>query len=1088
MDVLRHLLLRDEAANETPKDPAQVLLELLADPFSSQAKLAQDAIFAALGSSLGITAAIAICFSFLRPYNSVVYAPKLKHADEKHAPPPLGKGVLAWVVPLWATSELDMVNLVGMDAALFMRFTRMCRNIFLVLSLLGCAILIPVNWSNFAAWADATSVSRITPLNVWGSPLWATVAFAWLLTIVVCGFLWWNYKKVLQLRRLYMKSEEYQHSLHARTLMLYDIPKNLTSDEGIARIIDTIAPNSSFSRTAVARDVKVLPDLIQQHDSAVRKLEKVLAIYLKDPHNLPAERPKCPPSKKDPSFGTYPKGHKVDAIEYLTQRIKVLELEIKDVRQRVDKRGSMPYGFSSYADIAEAHALAYACRKKKPHGATVKLAPRPNDIIWDNMPLNSSTRRTRRLWNNLWMAVLTILWIAPNALIAIFLVNLTNLGRVWPAFEQSLLESPALWSIIQGIASPALMSLVYLVLPTIFRRLSIKAGDQTKTGRERHVVAKLYAFFVFNNLVVFSIFSALWTFIASVIQQTKKGTGAWDAFLDANIGAALFVSLCNASPFWVTWLLQRELGAAVDLAQLWTLLSSFIMRKFSSPTPRELIELTAPPPFDYASYYNYFLFYSTVALCYSGIQPLVLPAAALYFCIDVGLKKYLLLYVFVTKTESGGMFWRMLFNRFLFGSMISHLVVFLIVWVRGDGTHVQAFAVAPLPFLMIAFKIYCARAFDDKMHYYTMRYSAQQRAESGFDVKEQSQRNDRLAARFGHPALYKPLITPMVHAKAQNLLASVYQGRLSDGRDAGFEDSVTVSGYSDTYVLDNMAAGKAGKVSASIPGFEVVPESRLDFEYYKNRDEFAADHGGGDLFGRNSDLIRPGTPGTIGSGHSDPNSRPGTPQGGMGFSGAGNRRYPEPSGGAGSAYPHGYMSPAPPSAGGYPGQPVYAGDAPPRSRSPMYAHANDSGTNLVASAAGMPVSTPGYPPTPSTYGGSQRDRDRDMDPLGLMQPVASTSISSRHSPVSAGGGGGGGSSSHHRAPGMLGGGPYGYGGLPQTDEMDGVVVPSPPLATQSPAQYDYFRGGADRSGTPGAATRGAGGGGGGGGSHIWGGN
>ncbi|EAQ88310.1 hypothetical protein CHGG_04929 [Chaetomium globosum CBS 148.51] len=1037
MDILRRLLERDVG----PKDPAQILLELLSDPFSSQAK----AIFAALGSSLGVTAAIAICFSFLRPYNSVVYAPKLKHADEKHAPPPLGKGVFAWVVPLWSTSELDMINLVGMDAALFIRFTRMCRNIFLVLSVLGCAILIPIYWVNFAA-EEASWVTRITPLNVWASSHWATVTFAWLLTAVVCGFLWWNYRKVLQLRRLYMKSEEYQQSLHARTLMLYDIPKTLTSDEGIARIIDNVAPNSSFARTAVARDVKVLPDLIQQHEKAVRKLEKVLAIYLKDPHNLPSERPKCPPSKKDPSYGTYPKGHKADAIDYLTQRIKVLELEIKDVRQRVDKRGSMPYGFSSYSDIAEAHAIAYACRKKKPHGTIIKLAPKPNDIIWDNMPLNSSTRSSRRLWNNLWMAVLTILWIAPNAMIAIFLVSLSNLGQVWQAFDVSLKENPGIWSIIQGIASPALMSLVYLVLPIIFRRLSIKAGDQTKTGRERHVVAKLYAFFVFNNLIVFSIFSALWTFTATVVQKTEKGIDAWEAFVDADIGQTLFMSLCGVSPFWVTWLLQRQLGAAIDLAQLWALLSSFFMRKFSSPTPRELIELTAPPPFDYASYYNYFLFYSTVALCYSAIQPLVLPAAAMYFCIDVALKKYLLLYVFVTKTESGGMFWRMLFNRFLFGSMLSHLVVFLIVWVRGDGTHVQAYAVAPLPFLMIAFKFYCAHAFDKKMHFYATTYSAQQRAETGFDVKEQSARNDRLASRFGHPALYKPLITPMVHAKAQNLLASVYQGRLSDGRDAAYDDSVTVSGYSDTYALDNMSTGKAGKLSPAVPGFEVVPESRLDFEFYKNRDEFTADHGGGDMYGRHPDINRPGTPGTMGSGHSD--SRPGTPQGGMGFGGGGNRRnysqYPESSA-AGSAYPHGYMSSAAaPGVNSYPGQSLYVSDPPSRSRSPMYANANDSGTNLVAGAAGMAVSTPAYPPTPSSYN-SHRDHNMSLDP-GPMP-----SMSSRHSPVSAGGLAG---SSSLRAPGMLGGGPHGYGGLPQTDDLD--LVQSPPLlgapSAQDPAQ------------------------------------
>ena len=59
---------------------------------------------------MGITAAIALCFSFVRPYNTVVYAPKLKHADEKHAPPPLGKGIFAWIKPLWSTTEKDLVT------------------------------------------------------------------------------------------------------------------------------------------------------------------------------------------------------------------------------------------------------------------------------------------------------------------------------------------------------------------------------------------------------------------------------------------------------------------------------------------------------------------------------------------------------------------------------------------------------------------------------------------------------------------------------------------------------------------------------------------------------------------------------------------------------------------------------------------------------------------------------------------------------------------------------------------------------------------------------------------------------------------
>jgi len=997
-------------------DPGQELLDLLSDPFKSQ--LQSDSLGYALGTSVGFSAFIAIAFSILRPHNSVVYAPKLKHSDEKHAPPPIGKGYLAWILPLWRATEKEVVNYAGMDAAIFLRFTRMLRNMFLTMAILGCAILCPVYWSLSSNQEfDQTWVMRLTPSLVWAQPLWATIVVAYTCNITICGFLWHNYRRVLQLRRSYYASEEYQNSLHARTLMMTDIPKKYSSDEGIARLIDTVMPHSSFSRTAMARNVKHLPGLISQHDSTVRKLEKVLAHYLKDPKNLPASRPMCYPSKKDPSYGTYPRGQKVDAIEYLTQRIRELEEEVKGARAAIDKRNVLNYGFASYDDIEEAHNIAYLTRNKKPHGAIITLAPRPNDIIWDNMPLSPGTRRWKRFIVTLWITLLTFLWIAPNAMIAVFLVNLQNLGLVWPDFQKSLSANPQFWAIIQGVLSPAITSLVYLILPIIFRRLSIRAGDRTKTGRERHVVGKLYTFFVFNNLIIFSLFSCLWNFVSSVVKDTTKGSDAWQAILKAKLGGALLSSLCLISSFWINWLLQRNLGAAIDLAQLWTLVYSSFMRKFSSPTPRELIELTAPPPFDYASYYNYFLFYSTVALAFSSIQPLVLPAAALYFSIDVWLKKYLLLYIFVTKTESGGMFWRVLFNRICFAVCLSNLVVYLITWEHGEGTRMQFYASLPLPLIVIIFKIYCAKTFDTELHYCNTR-SARKNADGGLAQKDPLRSQNFLAKRFGHPALYKPLITPMVHARAQNILAAVYKGRLTDGREAYTGDTMSTSGYSDAYVLDPMQAGRPGK-GAAMPGFEIVPESRMDFEYYKNRPEFAAEHGGGDIYGRPEDVYRPGTPGSMWNG-SDPGARPDSP----GFmptmprsaspAPAGRSFSPAPD--AGTTYPGGYSRPL--------GSP-YQAYTPPlapdhgRSRSPFYSSPNESGSNLVMQAAPMPSATPGA-------------RERSQDRLGGRAPGTS---------------------------GMLGGGPQGYGGLPQQEDDNG---------DHDPSQYDYFRGARTRNNKSGA--------------------
>ncbi|KAK1689403.1 hypothetical protein BDP55DRAFT_408037 [Colletotrichum godetiae] len=986
-------------------DAGKELLDLLKNPFSSQ--LAKNSVWAALGTSLGVTVGIAVTFSFLRPYNQSVYAPKLKHADEKHAPPPIGKKIWSWIPPLWNTTEDELVHHVGMDATVFLRFVRMCLYIFATISVFGLGILIPtyLSTAESSSTTDRTWIDLITPIAVWGNAYWAQVAVAYIITFVVMGFLWWNYRKVLRLRRKYFESEEYQNSLHARTLMMYDIPKAKCSDEGIATIIDEVVPASSFSRTAIARNVRELPKLIEQHDHTVRKLEEVLAKYMKKPDQLPAARPMCKPSKKDPSFATYPKGQKVDAIEYLTQRIKELELMIKEIRQSVDKRSTMPYGFASYADIAEAHNIAYASRKKHPQGATITMAPRPNDILWDNLVLTPSVRRMKRIVNNLWIALLTIVWIAPNAMIAIFLIDLNNLGKVWPAFQTELQTNPEWWSIVQGIASPGLMSLVYLVLPMIFRRLSMKAGDQTKTGRERHVLAKLYAFFVFNNLIVFSLFSTVWSLVSAIVSETsEKSVDAWQAIIDQNLATTIFTALCSVSPFWVTWLLQRNLGAAIDLAQLWKLIYSFFVRKFSSPTPRELIELTAPPTFEYASYYNYFLYYATVALGFSGIQPLVLPAAALYYGIDYWLKKYLLLYIFVTKTESGGMFWRVLFNRMLFAVFLSNCVFFLSSWARADWAyHSQAFAIIPLPICLIIFKVVCSRLYDDKIHYLSTTNVAKH-PEAGV-MKETRLRSERLASRFGHPALYKPLITPMVHQKAQPYLHVVYKGRLSDGRDVNTGDMMSVSGYSDVYAMGSMKAGKPGK-SEAVPGFEFVSESNLDFEFYKNRAEFAEEHGQGDIFGRDPDIMRPGTPGSM----SDFGSRPGTPtgaalQGGM----TGQRRDISGQSGFGSrpTPPAGYMSPTgsgrqsptmgPPQAGF--AQQSTMGE---RSRSPLYTiNSNGSDTALVRNAAGMPMSVPTGGPS----------------------------------------------------VGALGGGPRGYSGLPQAD----AETPDP-----DPTQYDYFRGSARR--------------------------
>lgn len=777
----------------------------------------------------------------------------------------MGKGFFAWIKPVIKTREPELVETVGLDAVLFLRFTKMCRNIMIFLSIFGCLIMIPVNISQSQGNSFQDSLSAfntMTPLYVTNYlAIWSQVVCAWVFDIIIVFFLWSNYRAVRNLRRRYFESFDYQRSLHARTLMITDIPQPDRSDGGILRLTDEVNPTAALPRAVIGRTVRDLPRIIKEHEEAVRQLESVLAKYLKRPDQLPAKRPtmRPPRSQRD----KLPEG-KVDAIDYLTVRIRVLEEEIKHGRAVIDRRNPMPYGFASWENIEHAHAVAWTARNKHPRGTTVCLAPRPSDLIWENLPLSKQARKWKRLGNFVWVTALTLVWIVPNALIAVFLSNLSNLGSVWPRFMTSLEANPNVWAAVQGIAAPAITSLFYMLLPIAFRRLSIRGGSKTKTSRERHVLAQLYAFFVFNNLIVFSLFSAVWSFVATIIEKSNQDENAWKAILQSQVYYKVITALCNVSPFWVTWLLQRNLGTAVDLVQLISLVWVWFSKTFLSPTPRQAIEWTAPPPFDYASYFNSELFNLSVGLAFATLQPIVLPVTALYFGVDAILKKYLLMYVFVTKNESAGAYWRVLFNRVVFATILANVIIALVAKVKGTWTMV--FCVIPLPFLMLGFKFYCLKTFDSDIEFYNRANLSD--AEALGVSKSGKKAADRLSSKFGHPALYKPLMTPMVHAKAAEVLKDIYQGRL-DSNDMAGE-------YSDI-AMNPMLPSQPGKAEPA--PFEVVPESQLDFSYFKDRPEFREEFGGG-IYGRPEDLIteRSQTPrSTLGGEWSPTSSRASSP-------------------------------------------------------------------------------------------------------------------------------------------------------------------------------------------------------------------
>lgn len=165
-----------------------------------------------------------VLFVFLRPRLSRVYARRLKVADEKHAPPLLTKTLFGWLPAITRPREDELILKIGLDAVIFLRFVRMLRNLFLILSVIGCAVIIPINLvgghSLYDEYGNVNTLLKFTPQYIFGTKFWAFVVCAYVFQAIVCLLIWWNYRTVLRLRQTYLRSDDYVNELHSRTLLV----------------------------------------------------------------------------------------------------------------------------------------------------------------------------------------------------------------------------------------------------------------------------------------------------------------------------------------------------------------------------------------------------------------------------------------------------------------------------------------------------------------------------------------------------------------------------------------------------------------------------------------------------------------------------------------------------------------------------------------------------------------------------------------------------------------------------------------------------------------------------------------------------
>lgn len=164
--------------------------------------------------------------------------------------------------------------------------------------------------------------------------------------------------------------------LHAQ---ITQVVKGYQSDGGLSNLLNSLSIPYPTTAVHIGRRVHGLPELIEQHNEAVEQLEHVLTSYFeKGAKSRPTIRVGANGKKRSCAAG----GERVDAIDYLTGRIKRLEDRVEQARQTLGDRKPENYGFASFESVPYAHMVARTLDGKRKHKAHFELAPQPHDILW----------------------------------------------------------------------------------------------------------------------------------------------------------------------------------------------------------------------------------------------------------------------------------------------------------------------------------------------------------------------------------------------------------------------------------------------------------------------------------------------------------------------------------------------------------------------------------------------------------------------------------------------------------------------------------------------------------------------------------
>ncbi|KAL3827916.1 hypothetical protein ACJIZ3_016718 [Penstemon smallii] len=676
-------------------------------------------VSAAINLLSALTFLLAFAFLRLQPINDRVYFPKWYQKGTRSSPTASG-GFLKnkfvnlnfktylkfwnWMPAALRMPEAELIDHAGLDSAVYVRIYLLGLKIFVPITILAFAVLVPVNWtgSTLDDIKDLTynDIDKLSISNVPSGSLRlvAHVVMAYVVTLWTCYVLYKEYQIVTKKRLQFLASENRRPDQF--TVLVRNVPSE--NDEAVSENVEhffSVNHPDHYLTHQVVYNANRLARMVDR--------KKILQNWLTYFETKFERNPKKRPRTKTGFWGIW--GKSVDAIDYYSAQIKKINEYEAEEREKLmnDPEAIIPAAFVSFKSRWGAAVCAQTQQSSDQSLWLTEWAPEPRDVYWNNLATPFVELNVKRLLASLAMFCLTFFFMIPIAFVQ-SLASLDGITKVLP-FLEPLMEQEAVMSIVQGFLPGIALKIFLTLLPAIIASMSKIEGHTSLSSLDRRSAGK-YHFFLLVNVFFGSIITG------AAFEQLHKFLNQAPSEIPRTVGVAIPMK----ATFFITYIMvDGWAGIAAEILRLVPLITYHIKNTFLVKTEYDREQAMDPGTVDFPTSEPQIQLYFLLGLVYSVVTPFILPFIIVFFAFSYLVFRHQIINVYDQKYESGAAFWPDVHRRVIIGLIISQLLLLGLLSTKSALQSTPLLLV--LPVLTIAFDRFCKGRFESAFVKYPLQ-------------------------------------------------------------------------------------------------------------------------------------------------------------------------------------------------------------------------------------------------------------------------------------------------------------------------------------------------------------------------------